>query len=103
MHNLAKHLGIDHKTVEHDVTILSSVGLVTEMRSFGTGSLVLKKPLKILLNNTNLIHTLQQYLAGEPSKAMERELFFVQSLQNTNIEIFYSNQADYRTSEIVLK
>lgn len=103
MHNLAKHMGIDHKTVEHYVSILSSVGLIRAMLPYGAGSSVLRKPLKVLLNNTNLIHTLHQYLSQEPSKGMERELFFVQTLQNAGIGIFYSNQADYRTSDIVFE
>lgn len=103
MHNLAKHLGIDHKTVEHYVTILASVGLVREMRPFEGGGLGLRKPSKIILNNTNLIHTMQQYLGQHPSKGMERELFFIQSLQNAGIEIYYSKQADYRTREAVFE
>ncbi len=99
MHNLAKHLGIDHKTVDHYVAILASVGLVREMHPYEVGSVGLRKPLKILLNNTNIMHTLQQYLGQPPFKGMERELFFVQSLQNAGIEVFYSKQADYRTRE----
>ena len=103
MHNLAKSLGIDHKTVEHYVTILAAVGLIREMRPYEGGSPGLRKPSKILLNNTNLIHTMQQYLGGQPSKGMERELFFVQSLQNADIEVFYSKQADYRTKDAVFE
>jgi predicted AAA+ superfamily ATPase len=103
MHNLAKHVGIDHKTVEHYITILASVGLIREMRSYEGGAAGLRKPSKILLNNTNLIHTMQQYLGGPPSKGMERELFFLQSLQNADIEIFYSKQADYRTRQAVFE
>ncbi len=103
VHNLAKNLGIDHKTVEHYVTILASVGLIREMRPFEGGGSGLRKPSKILLNNTNLIHTIQQYLGQEPSKGMERELFFVQSLQNAGEEVFYSKQADYRTRNIVFE
>ena len=102
-HNLAKHLGVDHKTVEHYISILASVGLVREMHPYEGGSLGLRKPSKILLNNTNLIHTMHKYLGGEPSKGMERELFFVQSLQNAGIEVFYSKQADYRTKEAVFE
>ena len=34
---------------------------------------------------------------------MERELFFIQSLQNAGIELFYSKQADYRTREAVFE
>ncbi|MBA3722917.1 MAG: ATP-binding protein [Parachlamydiaceae bacterium] len=103
IHNLAKSLGIDHKTVENYVSILGSVGLIREMRPYEGGSSGIRKPSKILLNNTNLIHTLQQYLGQQPSKGMERELFFIQSLQNANIEIFYSKQADYRTRQTVFE
>lgn len=103
IHNLAKSLGIDHKTVEHYVTILASVGLIREMRPYEGGSPGLRKPSKLLLNNTNLIHTMQQYLGQQPSKGMERELFFIQSLQNADVEVFYSKQADYRTRHAVFE
>ncbi len=103
VYNLAKSLGVDHKTVEHYISILSSVGLVREMRPFEGGSSAIRKPSKILLNNTNLIHTLQQYLGNVPSKGMERELFFIQSVQNGSIELFYSKQGDYRTRQAVFE
>lgn len=103
MNNLAKNLGIDHKTVEHYITILAAVGLIREMRPFEGGSPGLRKPSKILLNNTNLIHTMQQYLGQQQFKGMERELFFVQALQNADVEIFYSKQADYRTRRAIFE
>jgi predicted AAA+ superfamily ATPase len=103
VHNLAKSLMIDHKTVEHYLTILGSVGLIREMRPFEGGSPGLRKPMKIILNNTNLIYTLHQYLGQSISKEMIRGLFFVQSLQNIGIELFYSKQADYRTSDVVFE
>ena len=102
-HNLSKNLGIDHKTVEHYLAILASVGLIRQMRPYEGGSVGMRKPSKILLNNTNLIHTIQQYLGNGVSKGMERELFFVQSLQNAGIEIFYSKQADYRTNKYIFE
>ena len=103
MNNLAKNLGIDHKTTEHYVAILASVGLIREMRPYEGGGPGLRKPSKILLNNTNLIHTMQQYLGQQPSKGMERELFFIQALQNAEIEIFYSKKADYRTRQVIFE
>ena len=103
MHNLAKSLGVDHKTVEHYVSILASVGLVREMRPYEGGSSGLRKPSKILLNNTNLIHTLEEYLGQQPSRGMIRELFFIQALQNAGIEIFHSKQGDYRTRNAVFE
>lgn len=102
-HNLAKNLGIDHKTVDHYISILTSVGLTREMSPNHGGGSGVRKSLKIFLNNTNLIHTLQQYLDLQPSKGLERELFFIQSLQNAGIEIFYSKQGDYRTRQVVFE
>ena len=46
---------------------------------------------------------MQQYL-GEPiSKGMERELFFVQSLQDAGYELFYSKMGDYRTKKVIFE
>jgi predicted AAA+ superfamily ATPase len=103
LNNLAKHLSIDHKTAEHYVSILASVGLTREMRVYAGGSSSIRKPLKIFLNNTNLLHTLQQYIGNGVSKGMEREVFFVQSLQNAGIELFYSKQGDYRTEQCIFE
>lgn len=103
IHNLAKNLGIDHKTAEHYIFILASVGLIRELRPYEGGSPGLRKPSKILLNNTTLMHTMQQYLGLPISKGMERELFFAQSLQNAEIDLFYSKQADYRTREVIFE
>lgn len=103
INNLAKHLGLDNKTVEHYIHILSSVGLIRELRSFSGGSVGIRKAPKILLNNTNLIYTLQQYLGHQISKGTERELFFVQSLQNAEIDIFFSKRGDYRTRNCIFE
>lgn len=103
VNNLAKSMGIDNKTVEHYINILTSVGLVREIVFNKGGGPGLRKPNKIMLNNTNLIHTLQQYSGQEFSKGMEREIFFIQSLQNANVKIFYSKDGDYRTHETVFE
>ena len=103
IHNLAKNLGVDHKTAEHYLTILASVGLIREMRPYEGGSNSIRKPAKILLGNTTLIHTMQQYLGKAISKGTERELFFIQSLQDAEIDLFYSKEADYRTREAIFE
>ena len=102
-HNLSKNLGMDYKTVEHYLMILANVGLIRAMRLYEGGSSGLRKPSKILLNNTNIMHTMQQYLGGPVSKGTERELFFIQSMQNAGIDLYYSKQADYRTREVIFE
>lgn len=103
IHNLAKHLGIDHKTVEHYISILVSVSLVREVHPYEGGGVGLRKPVKFFLNNTNLIHTMDQYVGSKPSKRMERELFFLQTLQNADIPLFHSKQGDYRTPDVIFE
>lgn len=103
IHNLSGNLGIDNKTVEHYLKILASVGLARELYLFEGGGSSLRKASKLLLNNTNLIHTMQQYLGQEISKGMEREIFFVQTLQNAGIDIFYSKQGDYQTRDAIFE
>lgn len=103
INNLAQNLGIDHKTADHYLKILASVGLIREIHPFEGGGIGVRKPTKILLNNTTLMHTMQQYVGQSISKGTERELFFVQSLQNAGVDLFYSNQADYKTRDVVFE
>ena len=77
--------------------------MMREMRPFEGGSMGIRRPAKIFLDNTNLIHTFQQYLGQEISKGMERELFFVQSMQNAAVKIFYSKQADFHTRQAIFE
>src|SRR5690606_33404109 len=99
IHNLSQNLSIDHKTTQHYLTILVSAGLVRELHPYEGGGARLRKSSKLLLNNTTLMHTMQQYLGQPILKGTERELFFIQSLQNAEIPIFCSEKADYRTRD----
>jgi len=103
IHNLSQNLSIDHKTASHYLSILVSVGLIRELHPYEGGGAGLRKPSKFLLNNTTLMHTMQQYLGQPILKGTERELFFVQSLQNGEIPIFCSEKGDYRTKDAVFE
>lgn len=99
IHNLAQNLGIDDKTAQHYLTILASVGLTREVYPNEGGGQRIRKPSKIFLNNTTLMHTLQQFIEQPISKGSEKELFFIQSLQDAGIELFYSSEGDFKTKQ----
>ena len=103
IHNLSQNLGVDHKTTQHYLTILVSVGLIRELHPYAGGGAGLRKSSKFFLNNTTLMHTLQQYLGQPILKGTERELFFIQSLQNGEIPIFCSEKADYQTRDAIFE
>jgi predicted AAA+ superfamily ATPase len=103
IHNLSQNLSIDHKTTQHYLTILSAVGLIRELHPYEGGGAGLRKSSKFLLNNTTLMHTMQQYLGQPILKGTERELFFIQSLQNAEIPVFCSEKADYCTRDAIFE
>ncbi|HSX11083.1 MAG TPA: AAA family ATPase [Chlamydiales bacterium] len=103
IHNLSQNLSIDHKTTQHYLSILAAVGLIRELHPYEGGGAGLRKPSKFLLNNTTLMHTMQQYLGQPILKGTERELFFIQSLQNAEIPVFCSDKVDYRTRDALFE
>lgn len=103
IHNLSQNLGIDHKTVQHYLTILISAGLIREILPYEGGGAGLRKSYKFFLNNTTLMHTMQQYLGQPILKGTERELFFIQSLQNGEIPLFSSEKGDYRVHDMLFE
>lgn len=100
---IAKHLGVDHKTAEHYLQILASVGLLRLIYPFEGGGLSLRRPQKIFLNNTTLMHAMAEFVGHPISKGTERELFFLQSLQNAGVEVFHSKQGDFRTRHAIFE
>lgn len=93
--NLAKNLSIDNKTAFHYLNILSEAGLVHLIYPQATGNQVLRKVEKVFLNNTTLHYALNEQLFRPVQKGAIRELFFIQSLHNAGVDIFYTKQADY--------
>jgi predicted AAA+ superfamily ATPase len=95
INNLAKNMQIDFKTTEHYLSILTDVGLTRFIYPPDGGSRGLQKPAKMFINNTTLLNIINQAL-GEPlSIGTVRELFFIQSVSNARIPLFYSSVGDY--------
>lgn len=99
INNIAKNIGIDYKTIEHYLWILNEVGLTRFVFAPDGGSRGLSKPAKIFINNTTLLKVINASL-GEPlATGSLRELFFLQSLSNADLPIFYSSIGDYQLGE----
>lgn len=101
--NLSKYLEIDHKTTFHYLEILSTVGLTRFLDPIGGGGQRVRKPAKIFLHNTTLMHALSCYLGHSCEKGTVRELFFIQSMIDGSNRLFYSQKGDYCTEKIVFE
>lgn len=103
IHNLAKNLGIDDKTTSHYLTMLNDTGLIRIIYPRAHGNQVLRKPDKIFLNNTTLLAAINQFLGNPLEQGTLRELFFIQSLENANISVFYSKEGDYQIDKMIFE
>lgn len=96
IHLLAKNLSLDDKTLLNYLTYLAETGLVTRIYPAEPGNLLLRRPEKIFLNNTNLQYALEDSTTAAMNKGTLRELFFIQSIKNANLDIFHARQGDYQ-------
>ena len=101
--NIARNMGVAHQTIDHYLHILESVGLIQKIYPFEGGGQYLRKPQKIFLHNTTLLHTLQAFIGQNIYKGTLRELYFIQALRDAGQNVFYSKQADYRTKDYIFE
>lgn len=93
--NIARSLKVDNKTVDHYLMILERVGFIRFIYHNEGGHQLLRKPQKIFLHNTNLLHALNRTIGKELFRGTEREVFFTQALNDAGIDTFYSSQGDF--------
>ena len=103
IHNLAKNLSIDDKTTFNYLNMLNNTGLIRIIYPTANGNQILRKPEKIFLNNTTLLSTINKFLAKPVDQGNLRELFFIQSVENANIPVFYSKEGDYQVNEFIFE
>lgn len=103
VHNIAQNLSVDDKTVSNYLVNLEETGLIHLVYAAEKGNSSLRRPEKIFLNNTNLQYALETNLRGPIEIRSIRELFFVQSVKNANIELFHHKKADYQIEEYIFE
>lgn len=97
--SIARNIGIAHQTVENYLHVLASLGLINMIFPYEGGGQLLRKPKKIFIHNTTLLHALQSYIGKGIQKGNVRELYFLQALRDANLNVYYSKQGDYRVGD----
>lgn len=95
VNNLAKNLQIDNKTAHSYLEILAEIALIRIITVPEGGNKLLRLPTKIFIENTTLLTALNHYLGENLSVGTVRELFFIQSVANAKLPLFYSSIGDY--------
>ena len=102
-YNLGKNLSIDDKTAANYLTMLKETGLVEIIYPREGGNQGLRKPEKVFLNNTNLHYALAEHLIDKTNIGTVRELFFIQSIKQSGLDVFHSKQGDYQINDIIFE
>lgn len=95
VHNIAKNLSIDDKTVMNYLLNLSETGLINLIYPSEGGNQGLRRPEKIFLSNTNLQYAIEGIINNKVEVDTIRELFFVQATINSGKQVFHSKIGDY--------
>ena len=101
--NLSNYLGVDAKTALHYLHILQETGLVNLLFANVPGNQLLRKPEKVFIQNTTLLHALNSQLGQAVEIGTSRELFFIQSLKGANIPVFYSEKGDFESLNTIFE
>lgn len=101
--NIAKNLGVDHKTAFNFMTMLQETGLVRLLFSVQTGNRVLTKPEKMYLHNASLYHALGSVRGHAPVMGTLREVFLLQSLADAKHPVHYSSIGDFLVHDLILE
>ncbi|MBN2689158.1 MAG: ATP-binding protein [Gammaproteobacteria bacterium] len=101
--NIAKNMNIAHQTMTHYLHILEGVGLIQMVYPFEGSNQHLRKPQKIFLQNTVLLHAMQQFTGVHLDRGTLRELYFVQTVRDAGNNVFYSKLGDYRVDKCVFE
>ena len=99
--SIAKHLGIDNKTVQHYLQILQDTGLAELLRDNRAGSQLLKTSEKIYLDNPNLYQSISYEIGQQSQIGTVRELFFIKMLRNAGYRVYYSKVGDFEVDGVI--
>lgn len=101
--NIAKHLGVDNKTVDHYLEILTKTGVIKKLFPAVHGNQILTKPDKVYLDNTTLLAASNAFLSSPLDIGTTRELAFFQSLQGAGIKVSYPKVGDFQVQDIIFE
>jgi hypothetical protein len=101
--NIAQHLSIDNKTVDHYLDILHKTSMIKMLQPVAHGNQILTKPAKIYLDNTTLLAAANVFLATSLDIGTQRELVLMQFIIGAGMQAFYPDKGDFQINDIVFE
>lgn len=92
--NISSSLGVSREAVYNCLEYLGNSGLLNNLYADGVGIKLIRKPGKIYLNNTNLLHAINGSLKLESGSGGVRETFFANQVSSIHRVTLHGN-ADF--------
>ncbi|MGD2087308.1 MAG: ATP-binding protein [Candidatus Aminicenantes bacterium] len=96
--SLSNELKVSRETLPNFMEYLERAGVFNLLYSGTSGKKILRKPQKVYLENTNLVHLINQKTGFEYEIGAVREIFFVNQLKHKH-NIFGSTRADFTVDD----
>lgn len=93
--SIAKHIGLDNKTIQHYLEILHETGLIQLMLKHRSGSNLLKNTEKMFLDNPDIYTSISEEIGFVTPIGTLREIFFIKMMMNSRNTIHFSDIGDY--------
>ncbi|MCB1118607.1 MAG: ATP-binding protein [Chlamydiia bacterium] len=100
---LANALGKDFEAITTYLQYLMQAGLIRFLYPKNLGKGHLRNPVKMVPDNSNLIHSTYLPLNKDFSLGKIRETFAINQLQNGKVKIYYSQKGDVRTDQHIFE
>jgi predicted AAA+ superfamily ATPase len=91
---ISKNLQVSREAIYHGFHYLNNAGLIINLLEPSSGMKLIRKPAKVFLNNTNLLHTINKNINLETNEGNLRETFFVNQLSALH-KICIHDEADF--------
>jgi hypothetical protein len=101
--SISKNIGLDHKTIDHYLTILHETGLIDLVSANKSGSNLLKNTEKIFLDNPDLYSSVTEQIGFTAKTGTIREIFFIRMIKNAGYHIFYSKKGDFEVGDYIFE
>jgi uncharacterized protein len=101
--SIAKNIGLDNKTIQNYLNILSETGLVELITLNRSGSNILKQTEKLFLDNPDLYLSIIKEIGFNAQLGTLREIFFIKMIKNAGYKIHCHKSGDFEVNKTIFE
>ena len=101
--SISKNIGLDNKTIQSYLRILSETGSIELVQSNKAGSTLLRQTEKIFPDDPDMYQAIIEEIGHSSNIGSIREIFFIKMIKNAEKKIYYSSTGDFTVDDIIFE